>query len=78
MIKGPMQAHVSAIIKDLKEQFKEEMREIREVIKKINTALVQVTDLEVKAQHSPTKKKEYTPGGDLWFFLRDHEENMRK
>ncbi|KAF4794069.1 hypothetical protein TURU_105321 [Turdus rufiventris] len=30
MINGPMQAHVSAVVKELKEEFKEKMREIRE------------------------------------------------
>ncbi|KAF4804668.1 hypothetical protein TURU_005640 [Turdus rufiventris] len=33
MIIGPMQAHVSAVVKELKEDFKEEMREIREEVK---------------------------------------------
>ncbi|KAF4790713.1 hypothetical protein TURU_138170 [Turdus rufiventris] len=40
MISVPMQAHVSAVVKELKEEFKEEMREIREEVRKINAAPV--------------------------------------
>ncbi|TRZ08192.1 hypothetical protein HGM15179_018917 [Zosterops borbonicus] len=30
MVNGPMHAHISAVVKDLEEEFKEEIREVRE------------------------------------------------
>ncbi|TRZ10533.1 hypothetical protein HGM15179_016574 [Zosterops borbonicus] len=72
MINGPMQAHISAVIKE----FKEEMREMREEMKKVNAAPVRVTGPKFSAQHSPARDRGYTPRANLWFFLRDHGEDM--
>ncbi|RMC13547.1 hypothetical protein DUI87_08623 [Hirundo rustica rustica] len=51
MISGPMQAQVSAVVKELKE----EMREMREVMRRNSShmALVRVTGPRVRAQHPP-------------------------
>ncbi|XP_064277599.1 uncharacterized protein LOC135301191 [Passer domesticus] len=69
MINGPMQAHISAVIKEFKEEMREEMR-------KVNAAPVRVTGPKVRAQHSPARERGYTPRANLWFFLRDHGEDM--
>ncbi|TRZ08377.1 hypothetical protein HGM15179_018728 [Zosterops borbonicus] len=76
MISGPMQAHVSAVVNELKEEFKEEMREMREEVRKINAAPVQVTGPKVRPQHPPARERGYTPQTDLWSFLRNHGEDM--
>ncbi|KAF4794831.1 hypothetical protein TURU_098454 [Turdus rufiventris] len=78
MINGPMQAHVSAVVKELKEEFKEEMRGMREEMRKINAAPVRVTDPKVRAQCPPARERGYTPRADLWFFLCEHGEDMGK
>ncbi|KAF4794060.1 hypothetical protein TURU_105335 [Turdus rufiventris] len=65
MINGPMQAHVSAVVKELKEEFKEEMRRIRDVMKKIDAAPVRVTGPKVGVQRPPPRERAYTPLADL-------------
>ncbi|KAF4796453.1 hypothetical protein TURU_083929 [Turdus rufiventris] len=76
MINGPMQVHVSAVIKSLQE----EMREIKEEVRRnsSHTAPVQVTGPKVKAQHPQLRERGYTPQANLWFFLRNHGEDMGK
>ncbi|TRZ11773.1 hypothetical protein HGM15179_000408 [Zosterops borbonicus] len=74
MINGPMQAHISAVIKE----FKEEMRKMKEEMKKVNATPVQVTSPKFSAQHSPARDRGYTPKANLWFFLRNHGEDMGK
>ncbi|TRZ20110.1 hypothetical protein HGM15179_004679 [Zosterops borbonicus] len=72
IINSPMQAHISAVIKE----FKEKMKEMKEEMKKVNAAPVQVTGPKFSAQHSPARDRGYTPRANLWFFLRDHEKDM--
>ncbi|KAF4796496.1 hypothetical protein TURU_083780 [Turdus rufiventris] len=61
MINGLMQAHVSAVVKELKEEFKEEMRRMREEMRKINAAPVRVTGPKVGTQRPPDRERGYTP-----------------
>ncbi|RMC15834.1 hypothetical protein DUI87_08038 [Hirundo rustica rustica] len=76
VISGPMQAQVSAMVKELRE----EMREMREEMRRNNShvALVQVTGPRVRAQRPPARERGYTPQADLWFFLCDHGKDMGK
>ncbi|KAF4804500.1 hypothetical protein TURU_007280 [Turdus rufiventris] len=78
MIDGPMQAHVSAVVKEFKEEFKEEMRGMREEMRKINAAPLRVTAPKVRTQRPPARERGYTPRADLWFFLHEHGEDMGK
>ncbi|XP_033371593.1 calcium-activated potassium channel subunit alpha-1 [Parus major] len=41
-------------------------------------APVRVTSPKLQAQRSPAREREYTPQTELWFFLRDHGEDMGK
>ncbi|RMC21927.1 hypothetical protein DUI87_02798 [Hirundo rustica rustica] len=74
MINGPMQAHVSAVVKELKEQMKEMREEMRR--NSSHVAPVRVTGPRVRAQHPPARERGYTSQADLWFFLCDHGEDM--
>ncbi|RMC16222.1 hypothetical protein DUI87_08437 [Hirundo rustica rustica] len=81
IISGPMQAQVSAVAKELREKMEEVTEEIREVREEMrrnssHVAPVRVTSPRVRAQRPPAKEKGYTPQADLWFFLRDHGEDM--
>ncbi|XP_005042583.1 PREDICTED: uncharacterized protein LOC101816049 [Ficedula albicollis] len=74
-----MEAYVSAVVKEL-EQLKEKIREMREEIRRniSHMARMQVTGPKVRAQSPPSRERGYTPRADLWFFLRDHGEDMRR
>ncbi|RMC19742.1 hypothetical protein DUI87_03306 [Hirundo rustica rustica] len=74
MISGPMQAQVSAVVKELRE----EMREMKEEMRRNSShvAPVQVTGPRVRAQCPPAREGGNTPPADLWFFLCDHGEDM--
>ncbi|RMC19764.1 hypothetical protein DUI87_03328 [Hirundo rustica rustica] len=74
IISGPMQAQVSALAKELRE----EMMEMREEMRRNSThvAPVRVTGPRVRAQQPPARERGYTPRADLWYFLRDHGEDM--
>ncbi|RMB92485.1 hypothetical protein DUI87_31127 [Hirundo rustica rustica] len=74
IISSPMQAQVSAVAKELRE----EMRAIREEMRRNSShvAPVRVTSPGVRAQRLPARERGYTPRADLWFFLHDHGEDM--
>ncbi|RMC19687.1 hypothetical protein DUI87_03250 [Hirundo rustica rustica] len=81
IISGPMQAQVSAVAKGLRERMEEvteEMREMREEMRRNSShvAPVRVTGPRVRAQQPPARERGYTPRADLWYFLRDHGEDM--
>ncbi|RMB93993.1 hypothetical protein DUI87_29580 [Hirundo rustica rustica] len=81
IISGPMQAQVSAVAKELRERMEEvteEMREMREEMRRNSShvAPVRVTGPRVRAQQPPARGRGYTPRADLWYFLRDHGEDM--
>ncbi|RMC16256.1 hypothetical protein DUI87_08471 [Hirundo rustica rustica] len=81
IINGPMQAQVSAVAKELRERMEEVTEEIREVREEMrrnssHVAAVRVTGPRVRAQQPPARERGYTPRADLWFFLRNHGEDM--
>ena len=61
MINGPKQAHVSAMVKERKEEFEEEMKGMREEMRKISAAPVRITGSRVRAQCPPARERGYTP-----------------
>ncbi|RMC13464.1 hypothetical protein DUI87_08537 [Hirundo rustica rustica] len=78
MICGPMQAQVSAVVKELREEMREMREEMREEMRRNSShvALVQVTGPRVRTQSPPARETGYTPQAGLWFFLHDHREDM--
>ncbi|RMC04379.1 hypothetical protein DUI87_19200 [Hirundo rustica rustica] len=78
MISGPMQAQVSVMVKELREEMREMREEMREEMRRNSShvAPVRVTGPRVRAQHPPDRDRGYSPQTDLWFFLRDHGEDM--
>ncbi|RMB88993.1 hypothetical protein DUI87_34642 [Hirundo rustica rustica] len=81
IISGPMQAQVSAVAKELRERMEEVTEEIREVREEMrrnssHVAPVRVTGPRVRGQQPPARERGYTPRADLWYFLRDHGEDM--
>ena len=55
-----------------------DISEMREEIRKIKAAPVRASYSKVTAQRPPTSERGYSPRTDLWFFLRDHGEDMGK
>ncbi|RMB97594.1 hypothetical protein DUI87_25958 [Hirundo rustica rustica] len=82
IINGPMQAQVSAVAKELREEIREKMEEVTEKMEEMmrrnssHVAPVRVTGPRVRAQQPPARERGYTPRADLWYFLRDHGEDM--
>ncbi|RMC21029.1 hypothetical protein DUI87_01885 [Hirundo rustica rustica] len=82
MISGPMQAQVSAVAKELREEIREMRKEVTEKMEEMirrnssHVAPVRVTGPRVRAQQPPARERGYTPRADLWYFLRDHGEDM--
>ncbi|XP_005522618.1 PREDICTED: leucine zipper protein 2-like [Pseudopodoces humilis] len=56
------------------------MREMREEMRKSSShmAPVRVTSPKLQAQRPPARERGYTSQTELWFFLRDHGEDMGK
>ena len=85
MMNGAMQAQVSSMVQEMRE-IREEMKEVRgmrgdisemrEEIRKIKAARASYP--KVTAQRPPASERGYSPRADLWFFLRDHGEDMGK
>ncbi|RMC20150.1 hypothetical protein DUI87_00996 [Hirundo rustica rustica] len=79
-----MQAQVSAVAKELREEIREKMEEVTEKMEEMmrrnssHVAPVRVTGPRVRAQRPPARERGYTPRADLWFFLSDHGEDMRR
>ncbi|RMB96402.1 hypothetical protein DUI87_27077 [Hirundo rustica rustica] len=82
IISGPVQAQVSAVAKELREEIREKMEEVTEKMEEMmrrnssHVAPVRVTGPRVRAQQPPARERGYTPRADLWYFLRDHGEDM--
>ncbi|RMC19012.1 hypothetical protein DUI87_03615 [Hirundo rustica rustica] len=82
VISGPMQAQVSAMAKELREEMREMREEVTEKVEEMmkrnssHVAPVRVTGPRVRAQQPPARERGYIPRADLWFFLRDHGEDM--
>ncbi|RMB89873.1 hypothetical protein DUI87_33737 [Hirundo rustica rustica] len=89
MISGPMQAQVSAVAKELREEMREMREEVTEKMEEVtekmeemmrrnssHVAPVRVTGPRVRGQQPPARERGYTPRADLWFFLSDHGEDM--
>ncbi|RMB89854.1 hypothetical protein DUI87_33718 [Hirundo rustica rustica] len=89
MISGPMQAQVSTVAKELREEMREMREEVTEKMEEVtekmeemmrrnssHVAPVRVTGPRVRAQRPPARERGYTPRADLWFFLSDHGEDM--
>ncbi|RMC21341.1 hypothetical protein DUI87_02203 [Hirundo rustica rustica] len=89
IICGPMQAQVSAVAKELREEIREKMEEVTEKMEEVtgkmeemmrrnssHVAPVRVTGPRVRGQQPPARERGYTPRADLWYFLRDHGEDM--
>ncbi|RMB89430.1 hypothetical protein DUI87_34190 [Hirundo rustica rustica] len=91
IICSPMQAQVSAVAKELREEIREKIEEVTEKMEEVtekieemmrrnssHVAPVRVTSPRVRGQQPPARERGYTPRADLWYFLRDHGENMRR
>ncbi|RMC22373.1 hypothetical protein DUI87_00686 [Hirundo rustica rustica] len=82
IISSPVQAQVSAVAKELREEIREKMEEVTEKMEEMmrknssHVAPVRVTGPRVRAQQPPARERGYTPRADLWYFLRDHGEDM--
>ncbi|TRZ07257.1 hypothetical protein HGM15179_019853 [Zosterops borbonicus] len=73
MISGPMQAQVSAVVKELKE----EMREMREEMRRNSSHWHQCELQDPESElNVPQLERGYTPRAELWSYLRDHGEDM--
>ena len=63
------------------EELSEKSEELIELIKNSYSPPVQTNISAIRSEHSSDQEREYrryTPRGTLWFYLRDHGEDMRK
>ncbi|RMC09837.1 hypothetical protein DUI87_13624 [Hirundo rustica rustica] len=71
IISGPVQAQVSAVAKELREEIREKMEEVTEKMEEMmrrnssHVAPVRVTGPRVRAQRPPARERGYTPRADL-------------
>ncbi|XP_051624901.1 uncharacterized protein LOC127461275 [Manacus candei] len=86
-VTAPLRAHVSSVetklaehVRNLEEKIEEGHQKLREEIKEgifhISPGRTRVS--AIRSQRPPAKERRYTPRGDLWFYLREHGEDMRK
>ena len=75
-LSSSLRACVSAV-----EKLSEKSEELIELIKNSYSPPVQTNISAIRSEHSSDQEREYrryTPRGTLWFYLRDHGEDMRK
>ena len=75
-LSSSLRACVSAV-----EKLSEKSEKLIELIEKSYSPPVQTNISAIRSEHSSDQEREYrryTPRGTLWFYLRDHGEDMRK
>ncbi|TRZ13650.1 hypothetical protein HGM15179_013466 [Zosterops borbonicus] len=82
-VTAPVRTHVSSVETRLAEQVQslteESHQKLKELKKKIYHISQEPTRVSaIKSRRSPAKERRYTPRGNLWSFLREHGEDMKK
>ena len=82
-ITAPFRTHVSAVETSLAEQVRNLIedhqrlrKELKEGIHRISPEPTRVS--AIRSRHPPARERGYSPRGNLWFFLQEHGEDMRK
>ncbi|XP_066054678.1 uncharacterized protein [Chamaea fasciata] len=83
-VTAPVRTHVSSVETRLAEQVQNLIeeghqklkKELKEKIYHIQPEPMRVS--AIRSRRSPAREKRYTPRGNLWSFLREHGEDMRK
>ena len=82
-VHGPTHARIAALetrLQKLEDKIEENHKRLREEIKEdlLQISAVQIRDPGIQRRRSPDGDRRYTPRAELWFFLRDCGENMRR
>ncbi|XP_059716825.1 uncharacterized protein LOC132334738 [Haemorhous mexicanus] len=83
-VHGPiLHARIAAVetrLQKLEDKIEENHKKLREEIKEdlLQISAVQIRGPSVQYRRSPDGERRYTPRAELWFFLRDSGENMRR
>ncbi|XP_050842378.1 Friend virus susceptibility protein 1-like [Serinus canaria] len=83
VVHGPTHARIAAVethLQKLEDKIEENHKKLREEIKEdlLQISAVQIRRPSAQYRNSPDEKRRYTPRAELWFFLRDSGENMRR
>ncbi|XP_077049308.1 uncharacterized protein LOC143696613 [Agelaius phoeniceus] len=82
-VHGPTHARIAAVetrLQNLEDKIEENHKKLREEIKEdlLQISAVQIRGSGIQGRRSPDGQRRYTPRTELWFYLRDCGENMRR
>ncbi|TRZ20353.1 hypothetical protein HGM15179_006776 [Zosterops borbonicus] len=82
-VHGPTHARIAAVetrLQKLEDKIEENHRKLREEIKEdfLQISAVQIRGPGIQRRRSFDGERRYTPRAELWFFLRESGENMRR
>ncbi|TRZ12790.1 hypothetical protein HGM15179_014314 [Zosterops borbonicus] len=82
-VHGPTHARIAAVetrLQKLKNKIEKNHKKLREEIKKdfLQISAVQIRSPGIQRRRSFDGERRYTPRAELWFFLRESGENMRR
>ncbi|XP_059729002.1 uncharacterized protein LOC132341438 [Haemorhous mexicanus] len=82
-VHGPTHARFAAVetrLQKLEDKIEENHKKLREEIKEdlLQISAVQIRGPSAQYRRSPDGERRYTPRAELWFFLHDSGENMRR
>ncbi|TRZ06456.1 hypothetical protein HGM15179_020650 [Zosterops borbonicus] len=80
---GSTHARIAAVetrMQKLEDKVEENHKKLKEEIKEdlLQISAVQIRSSGTKLRLPPDRERRYIPRGELWFFLRDCEENMKR
>ncbi|RMC21978.1 hypothetical protein DUI87_02849 [Hirundo rustica rustica] len=82
-VHGPTHARIAAVetcLQKLEDKIEDSHKKLREEIKEgfLQVSAVQIRGSGTKRRRSPDRERRGTPRAELWSFLHDRGENMRK
>ncbi|XP_068036774.1 uncharacterized protein [Anomalospiza imberbis] len=82
-VHGPTHARIAAVetrLQKLEDKIEESRKKLREEIKEdlLQISAVQIRRPAIQRKRSIVGERRYTPRAELWFFLRESGENMRR
>ncbi|XP_074386551.1 uncharacterized protein LOC141726125 isoform X1 [Zonotrichia albicollis] len=82
-VHGPTHARIAAVetrLQNLEDKIEENHKKLREEIKEdlLQISAVQIRGSGIQGRRFPDGERRYTPRAELWFYLRDCGENMRR
>ncbi|TRZ20737.1 hypothetical protein HGM15179_006401 [Zosterops borbonicus] len=82
-VTAPVRTHVSSVETRLAEQVRSLIEEGHQKLKKLKEEIYHISPeptrvSAIRSRRPPARERGYTPRGNLWSFLREHGEDMKK